>query len=61
MGLRKLEKQIKILDQALNNSISWLLKSGIQNSRNKKKILSGSVNAWYDPVKKKILICLFRN
>ena len=36
MGLRKLEKQIKILDQALNNSISWLLKSGIQNSRNKK-------------------------
>ena len=53
MGPGKLEKQIKILDQAINNSISWLTKSGIQNSQNRKKILSGSVNAWYDPVKKK--------
>ena len=53
MGLGKLEKQIKILDQAINNSINWLTKSGIQNSQNRKKILSGSVNAWYDPVKKK--------
>ena len=53
MGSRKLEKQIKILDQALNNSINWLTKSGIQNIQNRKNILSGSVNAWYDPVKKK--------
>tara|TARA_B100000787_G_scaffold133467_1_gene102347 strand:- start:6518 stop:7726 length:1209 start_codon:yes stop_codon:yes gene_type:complete len=53
MGIEKLEKEIKIIDEALKHSINWLEKSGIQNSQNKKNQLSGSVNAWYDPQKKK--------
>jgi hypothetical protein len=48
-----LEKELKNIDQALKQSIYWLEKSGIQNSLNKKNLLSGSVNAWYDPQKKK--------
>ena len=54
MGFKKLEKEVRIIDQALKHSIYWLEKSGIQNSLNKKSLLSGSVNAWYDPQKKKI-------
>ena len=54
MGIEKLEKEIKIIDEALKHSINWLEKSGIQNSQNKKNQLSGSVNAWYDPQKKNI-------
>ena len=53
MGAKKLDKQVKTIDQALKHSINWLEKSGIQNSQNKKNQLSGSVNAWYDPQKKK--------
>lgn len=53
MGPKKLEKEVKTIDQALKYSINWLEKSGIQNSQNKKSQLSGSVNAWYDPKKKK--------
>ena len=53
MGIEKLEKEIRIIDEALKHSISWLERSGIQNSKNKKNLLSGSVNAWYDPKKKK--------
>ena len=53
MGPRKLEKELIIINQALSHSIKWLEKSGIQNSQNKKDLLSGSVNAWYDPLKKK--------
>ena len=53
MGIEKLEKEIKTIDEALKHSINWLEKSGIQNSQNKKNQLSGSVNAWYDPKKKK--------
>ncbi len=53
MGIEKLEKEIKTIDDALKHSINWLEKSGIQNSQNKKNRLSGSVNAWYDPQKKK--------
>ena len=53
MGVEKLEKEIKTIDEALKHSINWLEKSGIQNSQNKKNQLSGSVNAWYDPKKKK--------
>ena len=48
-----MEKELKNIDQALKQSIYWLEKSGIQNSLNKKNLLSGSVNAWYDPQKKK--------
>ena len=55
MGIKKLEKEIKIIDEALKHSISWLEKSGIQNGKNKKNPLSGSVNAWYDPQKKNTL------
>ena len=36
MGIKKLEKEIKIINEALKNSISWLERSGIQNSKNKK-------------------------
>ena len=36
MGIKKLEKEIKIIDEALKHSINWLEKSGIQNSQNKK-------------------------
>ena len=39
--------------RSLKNSISWLDKSGIQNNSKKKNLLSGSINAWYDPSKKK--------
>ena len=53
MGFKKLEKELKNIDRALKQSIHWLEKSGIQNSLNKKNLLSGSVNAWYDPQKKK--------
>ena len=53
MGAKKLDKQVKTIDQALKHSINWLEKSGIQNSQKKKNRLSGSVNAWYDPKKKK--------
>ena len=53
MGVEKLEKEIKNINQALKHSISWLESSGIQNSQNNKNFLSGSVNAWYDSVKKK--------
>jgi hypothetical protein len=48
-----LEKELKNIEQALKQSIYWLEKSGIQNSLNKNNLLSGSVNAWYDPQKKK--------
>ena len=48
-----MEKELKNIEQALKQSIYWLEKSGIQNSLNKKNLLSGSVNAWYDPQKKK--------
>ena len=54
MGAKKLDKQVKTIDQALKHSINWLEKSGIQNSQKKKNRLSGSVNAWYDPKKKNI-------
>ena len=53
MGTEKLEKQIKIIDNSLKFSISWLDKSGIQNNLKNKNLLKGSVNAWYDPLKKK--------
>jgi hypothetical protein len=53
-----LEKEIKNINQALKHSISWLESSGIQNSQNNKNFLSGSVNAWYDSVKKKIFFCI---
>ncbi len=58
MGVEKLEKEIKNINQALKHSISWLESSGIQNSQNNKNFLSGSVNAWYDSVKKKIFFCI---
>ena len=48
-----MEKELKNIEQALKQSIYWLEKSGIQNSLNKNNLLSGSVNAWYDPQKKK--------
>ena len=60
MGIKKLEKEIKIIDEALKNSISWLERSGIQNSKNKKNPLSGSVNAWYDPKKKNTLLFILK-
>ena len=37
MGAKKLDKQVKTIDQALKHSINWLEKSGIQNSQKKKK------------------------
>ena len=59
MGAKKLDKQVKTIDQALKHSINWLGKSGIQNSQKKKNRLRGSVKAWYDPKKKKIFIRIF--
>ena len=53
MGIKKLEKELKLLERSLKNSILWLDKSGIQNNSKKKNLLSGSINAWYDPSKKK--------
>ena len=37
MGIKKLEKELKLLERSLKNSISWLDKSGIQNNSKKKK------------------------
>jgi len=45
-----LEKEIKKIENALDNAIDWLISSGIQNKKTK---LKDSVNAWYDPIKKK--------
>jgi rhamnogalacturonyl hydrolase YesR len=53
MGFAKLEKEIKKVNQALHQSISWLKNSGIQNNYKKNSSLAGSVNAWYDPSKRK--------
>lgn len=52
MGKEKLEITIKKLNQAIQKSQDWLLNSGIQNSK-KNSSLFGSINAWYDPSKKK--------
>ena len=45
-----MEKEIKKIENALDNAIDWLISSGIQNKKTK---LKDSVNAWYDPIKKK--------
>lgn len=52
MGKKKLDININKLSNAIQNSQDWLLNSGIQNSSKKKKLF-GSINAWYDPKKKK--------
>jgi len=46
-----LEKELKKIERSLDLSIDWLKNSGIQNLKNSK--LRGSVNAWYDPNRKK--------
>ena len=48
-----MEKEKKNIEQVLKQAINWLEKSGIQNNFNKKSLLKGSVNAWYDTRKKK--------
>ena len=46
-----MEKELKKIENALDNAIDWLISSGIQNKKTK---LKDSVNAWYDPIKKNI-------
>lgn len=47
MGQKKLDLNNNSIDKLIFKSQNWLLKSGIQNSKNKSNIF-GSVNAWYD-------------
>ena len=50
MGKKKLALTKKNLKQSIIEAENWILLSGIQNSSKK---YFGSVNAWYDPKKKK--------
>lgn len=52
MGKTKLALNNKKISQSIENAQSWLLSSGIQNSKINTK-LYGSINAWYNPKNKK--------
>ena len=50
MGKKKLDLNLSKLNLSLELATTWVEKSGIQNTSGKN---SGSVNAWYDPKRKK--------
>ena len=52
MTKNKSNLNISKIENSILNGQSWLMNSGIQN-KNKQKRLNGSVNAWFNPDKKK--------
>ena len=50
MGKKELDIKLSKVNSSLNSAIRWVEKSGIQNFSGKN---NGSVNAWYDPKRKK--------
>ena len=50
MGEKKLDLKLSKLNLSLDLATRWVEKSGIQNLSGKN---AGSINAWYDPKRKK--------